>query len=77
MKTKIQLCGDNLVIKLPKNLADSYNINIDDVVELLPSEDGIIITKQQNGKNLKDLLADCPPGSLTLTEEDKEWINGS
>ena len=42
---KISVWGNSLGFRIPRGLADSYNIQAGDILELTPVDDGLLIKK--------------------------------
>jgi len=56
-QVKLSSWGNSLGIRIPRGLADSYNLQAGDVLELTPVDDGLLI-KKTSGKTyrLADIL---------------------
>lgn len=69
--------GNSLGVRIPKNIADSGNLKVDQEVSVEAVEGKIIITPVTKVKKylLRELLSQCPKESLTLDEEDRAWLN--
>lgn len=85
---KLPLCGDrmNMIIKkwgnslaarIPKAVVESVDLQLDQQVNIEAVRGKIIITPVRKKKiyKLDDLLNQCKPGSMTIGDEDKEWLN--
>jgi len=64
MRMTIKKWGNSLAARIPKAIIEAVN--------------GTIVITPIKGKKeytLEELLSQCGPGSMTLTKEDKGWLN--
>lgn len=73
----IKKWGNSLAVRIPKVIADSINLETDQVATIEAKDGRIIITPVQKKKEytLEELLSQGDEKAYTLTEEDKEWLN--
>lgn len=78
MQLIIKKWGNSLATRIPKAIVDSINLRLNQKVDIETVNGKIIITpiKQKKEYSLDELLSQCKPGSMTLSEEDREWLNG-
>jgi len=78
MQTEIKKWGNSAVVRIPKPLLQACNLAVESPVEMY-IEDGCIvvvpITTQEY--TLEQLLAECKPLQMKLSQEDKDWLNDS
>ena len=69
--------GNSLGVRIPKNIAESGKLTIDQEVGIEVVDGKIILTPLAQVKeySLKELLNNCPPESLALDDEDQAWLN--
>lgn len=69
--------GNSLGVRIPKNIADSGKLKVDQEVSVEAIEGKIVITPliQAREYSLSELLNQCPEESLTLDDEDHAWLN--
>lgn len=69
--------GNSLGVRIPKNIAEIGGLKIDQEVGIEAVDGKIVITPLARVKeySLQDLLANCPPDSLVLDDEDRAWLN--
>ena len=69
--------GNSLGVRIPKNIAETGRLKVDQEVSIEAVEGKIIITPLAQVKeySLKELLRNCPPHSLALDDEDRAWLN--
>ena len=69
--------GNSLGVRIPKNIAEIGRLKVDQKVGIEAVDGKIVITPLSQVKeySLQDLLANCPPDSLVLDDEDRAWLN--
>ena len=69
--------GNSLGVRIPKNIAESGKLKIDQEVSIEAVDGKIIITPLAQVKeySLKELLKNCPSDSLALDDEDRAWLD--
>jgi len=76
MQLLIKKWGNSLGVRIPKSVAEAGRLKVDQEIMIEAVSGKIIITPltQMKEYSLDDLLSQCPPKSLVLDEEDKEWL---
>ncbi len=79
MHMTIKKWGNSLATRIPKAIVDSIDLQLDQLVDIEVINGKIVITPIREKKEYKldDLLSQCKPGSMTLDNEDKEWLNAA
>lgn len=69
--------GNSLGVRIPKNIAETGKLKIDQEVSIEVVDGKIIITPLAQVKeySLKELLENCPSDSLALDDEDRAWLD--
>jgi antitoxin component of MazEF toxin-antitoxin module len=77
MRLTVKKWGNSLGVRIPKNIAETGKLKVDQEVNIEAVDGKIIITPLAQAKeySLKDLLKNCPPDSLALDDEDRVWLN--
>ncbi|MFT5701708.1 MAG: antitoxin component of MazEF toxin-antitoxin module [Desulforhopalus sp.] len=76
MQMTIKKWGNSLATRIPKSVVESVGLHINQEVEIEAVNGKIIITPSKAVEySLDDLLSQCKPESMTLSQEDKSWIN--
>lgn len=77
MHMTIKKWGNSLATRIPKAVAESIDLHLNQEVNIEAVNGKIIITpiKKKKKYKLEELLSQCEPGSMELTEEDQEWLN--
>jgi antitoxin MazE len=77
MQMTIKKWGNSLATRIPKAIVDSVGLQLDQEVKIEAVDGKIVITPSRTTKeyNLKDLLGQCEPETMSLDQEDEEWIN--
>ncbi len=77
MQMVIKKWGNSLATRIPKAVVESVNLHLDQEVDIEAVNGKIVITpiKKKKEYKLDDLLSQCPPASMKLTKEDKEWLD--
>jgi antitoxin component of MazEF toxin-antitoxin module len=73
----IKKWGNSLATRIPKSVAESIDLHINQEVDIEAINGKIIVTPVRKKKEYKlaELLGQCKPGSMELTKEDQEWLN--
>jgi antitoxin MazE len=76
MQLIIKKWGNSLATRIPKAIVEAINLRLNQKVDIEAVNGKIIITpiKKKKEYSLNELLSQCKPGSLTLAEEDQEWL---
>ena len=77
MHMTIKKWGNSLATRIPKAVAESIDLHLNQVVDVEAVNGKIIITPIEKKKEYKlaELLSQCKSGSMKLTQEDQEWLN--
>ena len=77
MQMVIKKWGNSLATRIPQAVVKSIDLHLDQEVDIEAVDGRIIITpiKKRKEYKLKDLLDQCKPEAINLTEEDQEWLN--
>lgn len=76
MQMTIKKWGNSLATRIPKAVAESVGLRLNQEVEVEAIDGRIIITPSQKAKySLEELLSKCKPESMTLSQGDNAWIN--
>jgi antitoxin component of MazEF toxin-antitoxin module len=76
MQMTIKKWGNSLATRIPKSVVESVGLHINQEVEIEAVNGKIIITPSKRVEySLDDLLSQCEPEAMTLSQEDKSWIN--
>ena len=77
MQMTIKKWGNSLATRIPKAIVDSVGFLLDQDVKIEAVDGKIVITPSRTTKeyNLIDLLGQCEPETMSLDQEDEEWIN--
>lgn len=76
MQMTIKKWGNSLATRIPKTVAESIGLHFNQQVDIEAVDGRIVITPSKTIEyDLDDLLRQCKPEKMALTQEDKEWIN--
>ena len=77
MHMTIKKWGNSLATRIPKAVAESIDLHLNQAVNVEAMNGKIIITpiKKKTEYKLAELLGQCKPGSMKLSKEDQEWLN--
>ena len=76
MRMTIKKWGNSLATRIPKAVVEAIGLHFNQEVDIEAVNGKIVITPSTTIEyNLEDLLRQCKPEAMTLTSEDKEWIN--
>lgn len=77
MQLTVKKWGNSLGVRIPKSIAETGKLRVDQEVNIEAVGGQIIITPlaQVKDYSLKELLNDCPSEALALDEEDRAWLN--
>ena len=76
MQMTIKKWGNSLATRIPKGIVESVGLKLDQEVDIEAVNGKIIITPVKTMEySLKDLLDQCKPETMRLTQEDQEWLN--
>lgn len=76
MEMIIKKWGNSLAARIPAALAKNLNIGVNQKVTMETKGGKLIITPVADVEyDLDELLKNCPKESITLNDEDREWLN--
>ena len=77
MQVTIKKWGNSLATRIPKAIAESTDLHLDQLVNVEAVEGKIVITPIGSKKEYKldELLNQCKPGDMKIDKEDKEWLD--
>ncbi len=77
MQMTIKKWGNSLATRIPKAIAESTDLHLDQLVDIEEVNGKIVITPIRVKKEYKldELLSQCKPGSMKIDKEDQEWLN--
>ena len=77
MQMTIKKWGNSLATRIPKAIAESTDLHLDQLVDIEEVNGKIVITPIAAKKEYKlnELLSQCRPGSMKIDKEDREWLN--
>ena len=76
MQITIKKWGNSLATRLPKTIVESVGLHFNQEVEIEAIDGKIVITPAKTIEyDLDDLLRQCKPEKMSLSQEDREWIN--
>ena len=76
MKMTIKKWGNSLATRIPKAVVESIGLHLNQEVDIEAVNGRIIITPSKTVEySLNELLCQCKPESMVLSNEDNEWIN--
>lgn len=73
MEVELRKWGNSLGLRIPHKLAVSWNLDDQTVVDLVETEQGLMIQKKPSVPNLASLLASIPP-DFTYPNDVAEFI---
>ena len=77
MQMTIRKWGNSLATRIPKAIAESTDLHLDQLVDIEEVNGKIVITPIEAKKEYKlnELLNQCKPGAMKIDKEDREWLN--
>lgn len=77
MHMTIKKWGNSLATRIPKAVAESINLQLDQEIDIEVVNGRIVITpiKEKKEYKLEELLSQCKPGSMKLSKEDQQWLD--
>ena len=76
MHMTIKKWGNSLATRIPKAVVESVGLHLNQEVDIEAVDGKIIITPSKTVEyRLDELLSQCKPESMVLSQEDNEWIN--
>ena len=76
MRMTIKKWGNSLATRIPKAVAESTDLHLDQLVDIEVVNGKIVITPIERKKEYKldELLNQCRSGAMKIDKEDKEWL---
>jgi antitoxin MazE len=76
MQMTIKKWGNSLATRIPKAIAESTDLHLNQLVDIEEVNGKIVITPIAVKKEYKldELLSQCKPGSMKIDKEDQEWL---
>lgn len=76
MQMTIKKWGNSLATRIPKAVAESVNLHLDQPVNIEAVNGRIMITPLAGKKEYKlaELLKQCKPGTMKIDDEDRQWL---
>ena len=73
----IKKWGNSLATRIPKAVAESTDLHLDQLVDIQAVNGKIVITPIEKQKEyaLSDLLKQCQEGAMNIEREDREWLD--
>jgi len=77
MDMVIKKWGNSLATRIPKAIVDTIGIYLDQTINIEAENGRIIITPitRQKEYTIDELVRQCNSESITLDEDDKNWLN--
>lgn len=77
MQVTIKKWGNSLAARIPKAVADSAGLHLDQAVDIEAVNGKIVITpiEAERKYSLEDLLRQCRPEAMKIDREDQEWLD--
>lgn len=70
----IRQSGGANIISIPKAILNVLGLHVGSTLDLSIRNQSIVLTPVKEKLRLEDLLAETPQEALSLTAEDKEWL---
>lgn len=75
MRTEIKKWGNSAALRLPTTALAKAGLGVNSPVEIEATQGQLIVSAIETPQyNLAELLAQCPPKKMALSEEDKQWL---
>ena len=75
MRTEIKKWGNSAALRLPAAILAKAGLEVNSPVEIEAAEGKLVVSAVNVPQyNLAELLAQCPPKKIALTDEDKRWL---
>ena len=77
MQMTIKKWGNSLATRIPKAVAESTDLQLDQLVDIEVVNGKIVITPiaRKNEYKLEELLSQCKPKAMRIDHEDREWLD--
>jgi len=75
MRTEIKKWGNSAALRLPAATLAKAGLEVNSPVEIEAAEGKLVVSAVDVPQySLEELLAQCPPKKMVLTDEDKRWL---
>ncbi len=75
MRTEIKKWGNSAALRLPAATLAKAGLEVNSPVEIDAAEGKLVVSAVDVPQySLEELLAQCPPKKMVLTDEDKRWL---
>jgi len=75
MRTEIKKWGNSAALRLPAATLAKAGLEVNSPVEIEAAEGKLVVSAVDVPQyKLEELLAQCPPRKMVLTDEDKRWL---
>ena len=77
MQMTIKKWGNSLATRIPKAVAESTDLHLDQLVDIEAVNGKIVITPIEKKKEYKldELLSQCKPKAMKIDAEDRGWLD--
>ena len=77
MQMTIKKWGNSLATRIPKAVAESTDLHLDQLVDIEVINGKIVITPIESKREYKldELLSQCKPGAMKIDKKDREWLD--
>ena len=75
MHTNIRKWGNSAGTIIPAAILQEAGLEIGDTLDAQVVEGKVVLSPVENELTLEELLAGSPKENLTITDEDREWID--
>ena len=75
MHTNIRKWGNSAGTILPAAILQEAGLEIGDALDIQVVDGKVVLSPVENELTLEELLAGSPKENLTITDEDREWID--
>ena len=77
MQMTIKKWGNSLATRIPKAVAESTDLHLDQLVEIEAINGKIVITPIESKREyrLDELLRQCKPEAMKIDKKDREWLD--
>ncbi len=75
MRTEIKKWGNSAALRLPATALAKAGLEVNSPVEIEAAEGKLVVSAVNIPQySLEELLENCSPRKMKLTEEDKQWL---
>jgi antitoxin component of MazEF toxin-antitoxin module len=77
MQMTIKKWGNSLATRIPKAIAETTDLQLNQLVDIEVVNGKIIITPIERRREYKldELLRQCKPGAMKIDKEDRQWLD--